>query len=413
MGKTVKLITKNFHEINPESLEDYIHAGGYKGLKKVMSMSIDETIDELNKSTLKGRGGAYFPTGLKWDLARGVEGDKKIVICNADEGEPCTFKDRHLLEFDPFRIIEGLMIAGYVFGADTGYIYIREEYEYLLKRMQRNVKAAKAEGYLGNNIFDTDFSFDIKIVSGAGAYVCGEETSLMESIEGKSGRPRLRPPYIENGIFGLPTMVNNVETLSMVAMIFEVGSEEYLKHGTFKSPGTKLISLAGNVNKPGAYEVPFGVTLREIIYDIGGGMKGKRPLKFIQLGGASGAILPESVLDTEYCHVELAGIGASIGSGAILVADDTNRIVDYLKSVQDFFLFESCGKCTPCREGNRQLSKIINRFSMDTASKEDFHTVDRYANVMKNCSFCGLGKTAPTPLLTAMKYFSEEFYRNA
>ncbi len=410
MTKTVSLLTKNFHRINPESIDDYLQAGGFTSLKKVMSMSVDDVITELKKSTLKGRGGAYFPTGLKWDLARKVQGVKKVVICNADEGEPCTFKDRHLLEYDPFRIIEGLMIAGYVFGADTGYIYIREEYEYLTKRMKKNVEKALEMGYLGENILDSGFDFKIKVVSGAGAYVCGEETSLIESIEGKSGRPRLRPPYVENGVFGLPTMVNNVETLSMVSLIFEIGADEYLKYGTNLSPGTKLISLAGNVLKPGAYEVPFGVTLREIIYDIGGGIKDRRKLKFIQLGGASGAIIPDSLLDTPYCHIELEKVGASIGSGAILVADDSNRIVDYLKSVQDFFLFESCGKCTPCREGNRQLSKIINRFAQDMANEKDFKTVERFATVMKLCSFCGLGKTAPTPLLTAIQHFSDEFY---
>ena len=413
MNKTVRLISKNFHEINPESLDEYILAGGYNGLKKALSGTPADVISAIKKSGLQGRGGAAYPTGRKWDQAASVKGDRKIVICNADEGEPGTFKDRYLLEYDPFKIIEGITLGAYAVGAKEGYIYIREEYKKLQERMKRVIKKAMSSGYLGENILDSNFSFTLHVFSGAGAYVCGENSTLIESMEGKSGRPRMKPPYIkEVGLFGLPTLVNNVETFCATSVIMDLGPEAFTKYGTKESPGTKLISLCGNINKPGCYEIPFGTTLREIVYDYGGGIRDGKELKFLQLGGASGAILPSSKLDIPYTYEDFEENDLSIGSGAILVADETNKIVDYMKSVGDFFLHESCGKCTPCREGVRQLTKIVNRFVNGTASIEDFKTIERFANVMKYCAFCGLGQTAPTALLTAIKYFPDEFYKS-
>ncbi|KXG76141.1 NADP-reducing hydrogenase subunit HndC [Thermotalea metallivorans] len=412
MNKTVSLISKNFKNLDPKSLQEYLHAGGYLGLEKALASTPAQVIQEVKKSGLQGRGGAAYPTGRKWEQAAAVEGPRKIVICNADEGEPGTFKDRYLLQYDPFKIIEGMTIAAYAVGATEGYIYIREEYKKLQDQMKIVIASALEGGFLGDNILGTGLCFHIKVVSGAGAYVCGENSTLIESIEGKSGRPRIKPPYIkEKGLFGLPTLVNNVETFSVIPVIFEIGAEEYSKYGTEFSKGTKLISLCGNIQYPGTYEIPFGLTLREIIYDIGGGIRDGKKLKFLQLGGASGAILPASKIDIPYTYEDFEGNGLTIGSGAILIADETNKVVDYMKSVQDFFLHESCGKCTPCREGNRQLSKIINRFVSGTASIEDFQTVERFARVMKYCSFCGLGQTAPSALLSAIQHFPDEFYQ--
>ncbi|MFZ5969649.1 MAG: complex I 51 kDa subunit family protein [Bacillota bacterium] len=411
MDNTVSFISKNFQKINPESLDDYVASGGFAPLRKALSWSSTEVIGEVKKSGIQGRGGAAYPTGKKWEQASQVPGSPKVVICNADEGEPGTFKDRYLLEYDPLKIVEGMTIAAYAVGATEGYIYIREEYKKLQERMRKMIQAAEEKGYLGKNILGSDLTFHIKVVSGAGAYVCGENSTLIESIEGKSGRPRIKPPYIkEKGLFGLPTLVNNVETFSVIPVIFELGAEAYSKYGTSYSTGTKLVSVSGNVNKPGVYEIPFGLTLREIIYDIAGGIKDGKDLKFLQLGGASGAILPASLIDIKYTYEDFDAHDMSIGSGAILVADESNKIVDYMKSVGDFFLHESCGKCTPCREGTRQLAKIVNRFVNGTASVEDFKTVERFANVMMHCAFCGLGKTAPTALQSAMKHFPNEFY---
>lgn len=411
MNRRVSVISKNFKKYNPKSIDEYLGLGGFNALKKAVDMKPTGVITELKKSDLRGRGGAAYPTGRKWEQASQVPGDHKVIICNADEGEPGTFKDRYLLEYDPFKVIEGMTIAAFTVNACEGYIYIREEYKHLHSLFKNAVEAAKGKGFLGNNILGSGLDFDIEVYSGAGAYVCGENSSLIESMEGKSGRPRIKPPYIKQcGLFNLPTLVNNVETFAAVASILDMGVEEYLKYGCDESRGTKLISLCGNINNPGAYEVPFGITLKEIIEDFGGGIANGNTLKFLQLGGASGAIVPASDINLKYCYDELKNHGIEIGSGAILVADDSNKIVDFLKSIGDFFLHESCGKCTPCREGNRQLTKIINRFVDGSASVEDFKTIERFANVMKYASFCGLGKTAPTALLSAIKHFPIEFY---
>lgn len=412
MDRTVKIISKNFNKYDVESIDEYISLGGFTALKEGIKLGPKGIIEELKTSGLMGRGGAAYPTGKKWEQAAAIEGPCKAIICNADEGEPATFKDRHLLEFDPYKVIEGMTLAAYTVNGCEGYIYIREEYKHIHDKVRKAIEEATKHGFLGENILNSGHSFNIRVFSGAGAYVCGENSSLIESMEGKSGRPRIKPPYIkECGLYNLPTLVNNVESFAAAVSILEMGADEYIKYGTPHSKGTKLISLCGNINNPGAYEIPFGVTLREIVYDIGGGIKDNKELKFMQLGGASGAIVPESMLDLKYCYKDLKDNGIEIGSGAILVADESNKIVDFLKSVQDFFLHESCGKCTPCREGNRQLTKIINRFVAGTASIQDLKTVEKFGNVMKYASFCGLGKTAPTALLTAIKHFPVEFYQ--
>ncbi|MCG8540671.1 MAG: SLBB domain-containing protein [Clostridia bacterium] len=412
MDRTVSIISKNFKKYNIESIDEYLSLGGFKALEKAFDLGPKGIINELNASGLRGRGGAAYPTGKKWEQASRVPGHRKVIICNADEGEPATFKDRYLLQYDPYKVIEGMIIAAITFNANEGYIYIREEYKYLHDKFRRAIQLSKEKGFLGENILNNGFNFDITVFSGAGAYVCGESTALIESMEGKSGRPRLKLNRTsEKGLYQLPTLANNVETLAAVTSILYTGGEEYGKYGTPSSRGTKLISLCGNVNRPGAYEVPFGVTLREIVYDIGGGIKEGKALKFLQLGGASGAIVPPSLLDLKYCYEELGNKGIDIGSGAVLVADETNRVVDFLKSVQDFFLHESCGKCTPCREGNRQITKILNRFVTGEGSVEDLKTIERFSNVMKYASFCGLGKTAPTALLSAIEHFPIEFYQ--
>jgi len=410
MSKTVNLISKNFKHINPESLEEYIGAGGFESLKKIVKMTKEEIIDTVKASGLKGRGGAAYPTGIKFEQAAQEKAPSKVIVCNADEGEPSTFKDRAILEYDPFRLIEGMIMSAFTVDADKGFIYIREEYPKLQRRMKNAVEEAAKAGYLGDNILGKGFNFQIKVVSGGGAYVCGEGTALSESIEGKAGRPRNKPPFIkQSGVFSLPTCLNNVETLSIMPLLFSGDGQEYMNLGTPESKGTKLISIAGNINNPGVYEIPFGLTLREVIYDIGGGIPGGKKFKFVQLGGASGAIAPEELLDVKYTYDDLWNNGLSVGSGAFLVADETNSIVDYMETVQGFFLHESCGKCAPCREGNRQLVKTINRFVNKNGAEKDLEIMASLSRTMKSTSFCGLGKSCTAPLLSAMKYFKEEF----
>lgn len=410
MSKTVSIITENFGKYDPNSIDSYLSIGGFTAVKKALSMSSGEIIEMTKKAAVKGRGGAAYDTGRKWAQAASVPGDDKVVICNADEGEPCTFKDRSILSKDPFRLIEGMIIAGYTVGAKNGYIYLREEYRHLRPLIQNAIQQSEEKGFLGDQIQGSGHSFHIQLYSGAGAYVCGEGSTLIESIEGKSGRPRIKPPFIkECGLFQLPTLVNNVETLAIAAAFIQHGVEEYLSHGTVGSPGTKIISLAGNVKNPGAYEIPFGLTLREIIYDIGGGIPDGHELKFFQLGGASGKIGSAAIVDTPYTYEDLAKQGLVVGSGGILVADDRTRVIDFVKSIQDFFIHESCGKCTPCREGNRQIAKIIDRFVEGNPRSNDLETAERFANIMSNCAFCGLGETAQSTLLSAIKRFPEEF----
>jgi NADH-quinone oxidoreductase subunit F len=410
MSKTVSFITENFGKYDPNSIDSYLSIGGFTATKKALAMSSTEIIDIAKKASVRGRGGAAYDTGRKWAQAAAVPGNDKVVICNADEGEPCTFKDRNILSKDPFRLLEGMVIAGYTVGAKNGYIYLREEYRHLKPLIKNAIQESMDKGFLGDNILGTGFSFHIHLYSGAGAYVCGEGSTLIESIEGKSGRPRIKPPFIkECGLFQLPTLVNNVETLAIATAVIQNGVEEYLKYGTPECPGTKIISLAGNVKNPGAYEIPFGLTLREIIYDIGGGIPDGHELKIFQLGGASGRTGSAKLVDTRYTYDDLHKENLVIGSGGILVVDDRTRVIDFIKSIQDFFIHESCGKCTPCREGNRQIAKIIDRFVDGTERPDDLDTAMRFANIMKNCAFCGLGETAQSSLLSAIDHFPEEF----
>jgi NADH-quinone oxidoreductase subunit F len=410
MSKTVSFITENFDQYNPNSIDSYLNIGGFTAVKNALAMSSGDIIDLIKSASIKGRGGAAYDAGRKWDQAASVSGENKVVICNADEGEPCTFKDRSILSKDPFRLIEGMIIAGYTVGAQNGYIYLREEYKHLRPLIKNAIKETLGKGFLGDNILGTKFSFHIHLYSGAGAYVCGEGSALIESMEGKIGRPRIKPPYIkECGLYQLPTCVNNVETLTIAAAILQNGVKDYISYGTPASIGTKIICLAGNVKNPGAYEIPFGITLREIIYEIGGGIVDDKELKLIQLGGASGKIGPASILDTPYTYEDLAKVGLVVGSGGILVVDERTRVIDFLKLIQDFFVHESCGKCTPCREGNSQISKVIKRFVANNPQSDDLPTLERLARVMTSCSFCGLGQAAPSALISAIKYFPEEF----
>ncbi len=410
MSKTVSFITENFGKYDPKSIDSYLSIGGFTAVKRAMTMSSNEIIEMAKAASIKGRGGAAYDTGRKWSQAASVPGANKVVICNADEGEPCTFKDRAILQNDPFRLLEGMIIAGYTVGAQNGYIYLREEYSHLRPLIVNAIAETKAKGFLGQKILGTGFSFEIHLYSGAGAYVCGEGSTLIESIEGKSGRPRIKPPFIkECGLFQLPTLVNNVETLAIATAALTHGIDDYISYGTEKSPGTKIISLAGNVKKPGTYEIPFGLTIREIIYDIGGGITDDNELKFFQLGGASGSIGPASIVDTPYTYEDLGKVGLTVGSGGVLVVDERTRVIDFVKSIQDFFIHESCGKCTPCREGNRQILRIVDRFVDGAQNPNDLETAERFAHIMSNCAFCGLGETAQSTLLSAIKYFPEEF----
>lgn len=410
MSKTVRFITENFGRYDPDSIDAYLRRGGFSALKKALEMSFEDRISLMRKAAIKGRGGAAYSAALKWEQAAAVPGANKVVVCNADEGEPGTFKDREILSKDPFRLLEGMLIAGFTAGARSGYIYMREEYRFLRPRIQNTIQAARDRGFLGENILGSGFNFDVTLYSGAGAYVCGEGTALTRSMEGESGRPRSKPPYTkESGFLGLPTLLHNVETLAAAAAVFQNGVDTYSRYGTKNSVGTKMICLGGNVKKPGAYEIPFGVTLREIIYGIGGGMAGTGELHFMQLGGASGKIGPASLLDTPYTYEHLAEVGLLIGSGAILVADKSTSVMDFLRSVQAFFVHECCGKCTPCREGTGQIAMILNRYAAGRARSTDPATLRDLAHLLQCTSLCALGRTAPNALVSAMHHFPHAF----
>jgi len=411
MSKPVSIISKNFYNINPDSIDDYIAAGGFEALKKAVAMKPEEIIDIFDRSDLQGRGGAAFSVAKKWTHALRVPAPIKGIMCNADEGEPGTFKDRALLEHNPFGVIEGMVIGAYVGGGSQmnhARIYIREEYSYLHARMKNAIRQSEEMGFLGKNILGTGLNIEMKVVSGAGAYVCGESSALLESTEGKAGRPRIKPPRLNNvGLYNLPTLLNNVESYSIVPILVSDDSE-YRSHGTEKSIGTKMISVSGKVQKPGVYEIPFGTTIREVVYDIAGGPSSKLPLKFVQIGGASGAIVPAKELDTPISYEGLAEIGVAVGSGAIVVADESNSMLDYFESLAHFFAHESCGKCTPCREGNRQLVRIVEHMKSGNATSADFQRLSGILKHMKGSSFCGLGKTEPAPFLSAIKHFEDE-----
>ncbi|AFL99064.1 NADH:ubiquinone oxidoreductase, NADH-binding (51 kD) subunit [Desulfitobacterium dehalogenans ATCC 51507] len=410
--KTMQILSSRFDRIQADSVEEYRAAGGYEGLKKAITMKPEDIIEEIKTAQLFGRGGAAYPTGIKWEQAYAIPLEKglKYMVCNADEGEPGTFKDRYIMDKDPLMLIEGMTIGAYIFGAQEGFIYCRGEYSAIQKILRKAIENAKEAGFLGENILGTGLNFDIQVISGAGAYVCGENTALVESIEGKTGRPRRKPPYIKNaGLNMKPTVLNNVETFACIPWIVKEGGEKFLSMGTEFSGGTKLMCLSGNVVHRGVYEVPFGTTFRELIEDLGGGIAQGRKLKFVHLGGSSGSCFPGSLLDTKICYKDLRDHGLSLGSGAVLVVDDTHCVVDYLKAVMEFFEEESCGKCTPCREGNQRMVEILEKLGEGRATMEDLQRLKSLAQTMKNTSFCGLGQSAPVPVTTLLKHFTDEF----
>lgn len=409
MLNETKFITKNIGMYNPSSFEEYMKLDGFKALEKSFSLSKDEVIDIVITSGLNGRGGAAYPTGKKLSQASKFEADVKYVICNADEGEPATFKDRFIIENDIYSLLEGMIISGYTVNATKGYIYLREEYRRFLPYMQNAIDNMKKNGYLGENIKDSGYNFEIEIFLGAGAYICGEGTALIESIEGKTGKPRTKPPYTkQNGLFYKPTLLINVETLTAIKAMMKDGIENFTKYGTKKSPGTKLVSLCGNVVKPGVYEVPFGTTAREIIYDLGGGIKNEKNFNFLQLGGNPGPVLREDFLDVPITYEDLKERNITLGSGAILVVDETYNFLDFMDAVQNFFVHESCGKCTPCRKGNTKIMHIIQKIKNGDATQSDLDRIVSTGELMELTSSCGLGKTAAVPILSMLDNFKDE-----
>lgn len=391
-------------------LQSYRERGGYSGLKKVLAGGVDFGIDEIKKAQLKGRGGAAFPTGSKIEMVRQAEGDEKFIICNADEGEPGTFKDRFIMTHLPFQLIEGITIAAYLAGAHHGYLYIRHEYPEAQKRMRESLSIAEEAGLLGKNILGSGFDLTLEIFSGAGSYLCGEETALLSSIEGKKGRPRLKPPFpTEKGLFGKPTLIQNVETLGNIPAIIDEGADWYRSFGTDNSHGTKLISLSGDVKNRGLFEVPFGVTFYDIIHEYGGGMKSEMPLKAVNIGGASGVLVPPNLLSTKLEWQDCERAGITIGSGAIFVLDASRPILKNVQNRIDFFLWESCGKCTPCREGLRQADALMKKFMSGEALFEDIDTLERYGRTLQAASFCGLGFAAGNSILSSLAHYRGEY----
>ncbi|MGC8611681.1 MAG: NADH-quinone oxidoreductase subunit NuoF [Mesoaciditoga sp.] len=407
--KETRIVLRNAGIIDPENIEEYIARDGYKALYNVLRMKQMDVIEMIKASGLRGRGGAGFPTGLKWEMTFKAKDGKKYVLCNADEGEPGTFKDRLILEGDPHSVIEAMAIAGYSIGADTGYIYIRGEYYNSIKKVQKAINDAKEYGLLGNNIFGSDFSFDIAIRPGAGSYVVGDETALMESLEGKAGRPRLKPPYpTEHGLYGKPTLINNVETFANVPWIILNGPGAFRRYGTEKSKGTKVFSLVGNVVNRGIVELPMGCTLRELIYGFGGGVAKGRTLKMVQTGGTAGTFVKPDKLDLPIDYESIKD-GISLGSGSILVIDDQNKAIDIAKKAVKFYMHESCGKCTPCREGTRDLYILLDRISKGIGKKEDIERIRTLSMEISDSSFCGLGQSINLPLVSLYDNFKDEF----
>ncbi|MBN2410122.1 NADH-quinone oxidoreductase subunit NuoF [candidate division KSB1 bacterium] len=419
--KQKKVVLENCGVIDPESIDQYLAKGGYYGLMKALTrMKPEEVIGEVMDAGLRGRGGGGFLTAKKWELAANTKSEKKYLICNADEGDPGAFMDRAVLEGDPHRIVEGMIIAAYAMGADEGYIYCRAEYPLAIKRLEKTIKDATDYGLLGDNILGTGFNFKLKIKKGAGAFVCGEETALIHSIEGKRGMPRPRPPFpSESGLFGKPSVINNVETFANVPVILRNGASWYAHIGTENSKGTKIFALSGKVRNVGLVEVPMGVTLREIIFDIGGGIPDNKKFKAVQIGGPSGGALPESVIDTKIDYESLKKVGAMMGSGGLVVMDESTCMVDLAKYFMDFIQSESCGKCIPCREGTKRLLEILKRLTTSHRSEvsqdesllrfQGMVYMERLADVIKNTSLCGLGQTAANPVLSTLHYFREEY----
>jgi NADH-quinone oxidoreductase subunit F len=405
-----RLVLNNCGFIDPENINHYIANSGYSGLVKALNMTPDVIIDEVNKSGLRGRGGAGFPTGQKWDFCRKAPGNEKYIICNADEGDPGAFMNRSLLEGDPHSVLEGMIIGAYAIGASHGYIYCRAEYPLALDRLKLALRQMEELGLIGDNILGSGFDFHLKIKEGAGAFVCGEETALMASIEGKRGMPRSRPPFpAVSGLWGKPTNINNVETWANISRIMQKGSTWYSSYGTEKSKGTKTFALVGKVERTGLIEVPFGVTLRQIIYDIGGGILKGKNFKAVQTGGPSGGCLPASMLDSSVDYETLAAAGSIIGSGGMIVADEETCMVDLTRYFLSFTQAESCGKCAPCRVGTQQLLDILTRITKGEGKPGDIERLEEIASTVTKGSLCGLGQTAPNPVLTTLRYFRKEY----
>ena len=411
VAEETRIVLQNVGEIDPMNIEEYIARDGYFALAKVLKeMKPEDVIDEIKKSGLRGRGGAGFPTGLKWEFTAKASGDQKYVLCNADEGEPGTFKDRLIMEGDPHSLIEGMIIAGYAVGATKGYIYIRGEYYGSIDTIRKAIEDAYEYGFLGENILGSGFSFDLSVRLGAGAYVAGEETALIESIEGKTAKPRLKPPYPPTfGLFGKPTVVNNVETFVNVPRIILKSADWFKSFGTESSPGTKVFSLVGNVVRKGIVEVPLGTTVRDLIFKFGGGVEGGRKLKIVQTGGTAGTFIGPDKLDVPLDYDSYQNYGVSLGSGVILVADETHCAVDLALNTMRFYEHESCGKCTPCREGTKLAVQILERISKGQGKKEDLDLLREIAKAAGETSFCGLGQSIPVPLLSILENFKEEF----
>jgi len=409
--KQKRLIFGNNGKIDPTDITDYIAIDGYSSLAKVLSgISSKEVIEEISKAGLRGRGGAGFPTGRKWKLGREAVGETKYIICNADEGDPGAYMDRSLLEGNPHSVLEGMIIGAWVIGANKGYIYVRNEYPLAVKNVGVALKQAEGYGFLGKNILGSGFNFTIEINRGAGAFVCGEETALIASIEGRRGMPVLRPPYpVNHGLWRWPTVINNVETLANVPLIIARGASWYSKIGTKKSKGTKIFSLVGKVKNTGLVEVPMGITLREIVYDIGGGVPKGRKFKAVQIGGPSGGCIPERYLDLPIDYDSLVGAGAIMGSGGMVVMDDDTCMVDIARFFLEFVQDESCGKCVPCRIGTKRMVEILTRITQGEGEAEDIEHLKELARMVKNASLCGLGQTAPNPILSTLRYFRDEY----
>lgn len=409
--RQVKIVLENSGKIDPERIEDYIAVGGYRPLLKVLTelMPIG-VINEITRSGLRGRGGAGYPTGLKLSTVAKSKGAKKYVVCNGDEGDPGAFMDRSVMEGDPHRIIEGMAIAAYAVGAQQGYIYVRAEYPLAIDRLRKAIRQAQKRGFLGNDIFGTTFNFNIDIRLGAGAFVCGEETALLASIEGLRGTPRPRPPYpAEKGLWGCPTLINNVETFANIPAIMRNGSEWFSSVGTPKSKGTKVFALSGKVKNIGLIEVPMGITLEEIVYDIGGGIPDGGRFKAVQTGGPSGGCIPEGHLDTSVDYESLKVLGSIMGSGGMIVMDDDSSMVDVAKYFMEFCMTESCGKCVPCRVGTAQMYDLLDKISKKKATTADLVQLEDLCEMVQTTSLCGLGQSAPNPVISTLRYFREEY----
>ncbi len=407
----VRIVLRNCGKIDPGSIDEYIDHGGYEALRKVLTgMTPDQVVNEVTISGLRGRGGAGFPTGIKWKLTRAASGNKKFVVCNADEGDPGAFMDRSVLESDPHAVLEGMIIAGYAIGADHGYIYCRAEYPKAVTRLRQAIGQARKKGFLGSDILDKGFSFDLTIKEGAGAFVCGEETALMASIEGRRGMPRFRPPFPANsGLWGKPTNINNVETFANVPWIIMNGGAAFASYGTADSKGTKVFAMAGKVKRTGLVEVPMGISIRSLIFDVCGGIMHDKEFKAVQMGGPSGGCIPASMSDTPIDYQQIPKTGAIMGSGGLIVMDETTCMVDVAKFFLTFTQAESCGKCTFCRIGTKRMLEILERITAGEGTMEDLDNLTELSEQIKAATLCGLGNSAPNPVVTTLKYFRDEY----